>query len=92
MTTQFIPETLFHLDDPETSRLAAINLDGVASEQVCHAIVDLIDERGALAPWELERVYFDLRGRRGWPRIAFYTHSPARVSDETSDRCAPRHR
>ncbi len=71
--TSFEPSTLFHLDDPETSRLAAINLDGSAVEQVMHAIVDLIHERGSLAAWELERLYGDLRGRRGWPVVAYYS-------------------
>lgn len=71
--TSFTPDTLFHLDDPDTSRTAAINLDGTATEQVCHAIIDLLDERGALAAWELERVYFDIRTRRGWPVVAFYS-------------------
>ena len=67
MSVEFsTPDTLFHLSDPETSQNAAINLDGHATEQVCHAIVDLIHERGAMAPWELERVYHDIRGRRGW--------------------------
>ena len=71
--TEFTPDTLFHLDDPETSQLAAISLDGNATEQVCHAILTLIDERGSLAPFELERAYFDARGRRGWPVVAFYS-------------------
>lgn len=73
MTVQFTPDTLFHLDDPATSEIAAVNLDGSATEQVMHAIVDLIHERGSLAPWELERIYHDQRGRRGWPIVAFYS-------------------
>ncbi len=73
MTENFAPDTLFHLTDPEVSQIAAVNLDGTDTERICHIIVDLIDERGALAPWELERFYHDLRGRRGWPQAAFHT-------------------
>lgn len=74
MSTEFAtPDTLFHLEDPSTSQTAAINLDGTATEAVMHAIVTLIDERGSLAPWELERIYHDQRGRRGWPIVAFYS-------------------
>lgn len=73
MTVEFAtPDTLFHLDDPETSQAAAINLDGTATETVMHAIVTLLEERGSLAPWEMERIYFDQRGRRGWPIRHFY--------------------
>lgn len=73
MSQSYAPDTLFHLDDPSTSQTAAINLDGTATETVCHAIVTLIDERGSLAPFELERIYHDVRGRRGWPIVAFYS-------------------
>ncbi|WP_157811268.1 hypothetical protein [Microbacterium lacus] len=66
------PQTLFHLDDPAVSREAAINLDGTATEKLMHAIVTLIQERGPLAPWELERAYHDVRGRRDWPIVGFY--------------------
>ena len=66
------PETLFHVGDPAVSREAAINLDGTATEKLMHAIVTLIDERGPLAPFELERIYHDVRGRRDWPQVGFY--------------------
>ena len=97
MTTQYVPDTLFHLDDPETSKTAAISLNGTDTEKVMHAIITLIDERGSLAPWEMERLYFDLRGRRNWPRRAFYDiHKRAsqlkrqvKVLRGTGERVAP---
>ena len=61
---------LFHLTDPEVS--AAATPDEVATEQLMHAIVDLIVERGSLAPWELEQLYWDHRARRGWPTVGYY--------------------
>lgn len=71
MSAPLITSELFHLNDPEVS--AAATPDEVATEQVMHAIVDLIDERGSLAPWELEQTYNDQRARRGWPRVAYYS-------------------
>jgi len=69
----FAPDTLFHIDDPDTSKLAAISLDGTATERVMHSVIAILAERGPLAPYEVERIYFDLRGRRDWPVVAFYS-------------------
>lgn len=71
MSPTLATDELFHLNDPEVS--AAATPDEVATEQVMHAIVDLIVERGSLAPWELEQLYWDHRARRGWPRVAYYS-------------------
>lgn len=67
------PMTLVHLDDPEVSRIAAINLSGTATEKVMHVIVDLLAEHGPMTPAELERMYFDNQGRWDWPQVAFYS-------------------
>lgn len=71
MTRALATDELFHLSDPEVA--AAATPDEAATEQVCHAIIDLITERGSLAPWELEELYWDHRGRRGWPLVAYYS-------------------
>lgn len=64
---------LHHRDDPDTSRTAAINLSGTATEKVMHVIVDLLAEHGPMTPAELERMYFDNQGRWDWPQVAFYS-------------------
>lgn len=65
--------TLHHADDPDTSRVAAINLSGTATERVMHAIVDILDTRGPMTPAELEHYYFQHQAIRDWPVVAFYS-------------------
>lgn len=64
---------LAHTFDPEESHVAAINLSGTNTEKVFHVIIDLLDQHGPMTPAELERMYFDLQGRWGWPQVAFYS-------------------
>lgn len=65
--------TLHHTDDPDTSRVAAINLSGTATERVMHAIVDVLDAHGPMTPAELERHYFQHQAVNDWPVVAFYS-------------------
>jgi hypothetical protein len=64
---------LAHRDDPETSRTAAINLSGTATESVMHAVVGILAQRGPMTPAELERHYFQHQATQGWPQVAFYS-------------------
>lgn len=64
---------LSHRDDPTVSKIAAINLNGTATEQVMHAVVDLIDELGPQIPATLERAYRSRRMVNDWPQVAFYS-------------------
>lgn len=61
---------LAHIDDPDVSRDAAINLTPVAKEKVMHVIVDLIEDHGPLTPKELEKLYHRSRFVSDWPEIA----------------------
>lgn len=65
--------TLHHAFDPDTSRTAAINLSGSATEKVMHVLVDILDQHGPLTPAELEHHYFHHRERWRWPVVAFYS-------------------
>lgn len=71
------PDYLAHSDDPEESKLAAIRVaSGTASEQVMHAVVDLIVDRGPMTPDELASAYFRTRETRpdlGWPLVAIHS-------------------
>ena len=64
---------LFHTDDPDVSRLAAINLSGTATETIMHVVVDVLDQQGPMTPAELEQYYFQHMGVNGWPQVAFYS-------------------
>lgn len=64
---------LHHRDDPDTSRTAAINLSGTATERVMHAVVDILDTHGPMTAAELERHYFQHQQVNDWPVVAFYS-------------------
>ena len=64
---------LSHTHDPEESRIAAINLSGVATERVMHAVVDILAAHGPMTPAELERFYFEHTMVNDWPVVAFYS-------------------
>lgn len=65
--------TLAHTDDPDVSKLAAINLSGHATEQIMHVVIDMLAEHGPMTPAELEHRYFQYRERWNWPVVAFYS-------------------
>lgn len=65
--------TLAHTDDPDVSKLAAINLSGHATEKIMHVVIDMLAEHGPMTPAELEHRYFQYRERWNWPVVAFYS-------------------
>jgi len=65
--------TLTHTDDPDVSKLAAINLSGHATEKIMHIVIDMLAEHGPMTPAELEHRYFQYRERWNWPVVAFYS-------------------
>lgn len=67
------PRFLAHRDDPEESKIAAINLSGHATERVMHAVVDILDVQGPMTPAELETHYFQHWLTNDWPVVAFYS-------------------
>jgi hypothetical protein len=71
------PHKLSHRTDPAVSVVAAITVaSGTHSEQVMHAVIELLTDRGPSTPDELSDAYYrtrELRPDLGWPLVKLHT-------------------
>lgn len=72
--------TMSHSGDPETSRLAAIQIDPHASAQLKDALLILLDEKPRTAD-ELTSVYYHQAEFRRWPQMADTHNVKRRLSE-----------
>lgn len=72
--------TMAHANDPETSRIAASQVDPHGSARLKHAIIDILAEAPRTGD-ELTAVYFRLAELNGWPRLGDAHSVKRRLSD-----------
>lgn len=72
--------TMAHANDPETSHLAASQVDPHDSARLKHALIDLLAESPRTGD-ELTAVYFRLAEINGWPRLGDAHNIKRRLSD-----------
>lgn len=72
--------TMSHTYDPETSNLAAVQLDKHASARLKDALLILLDEKPRTAD-ELTAVYFHQAEFRRWPQFADAHNVKRRLSE-----------